>query len=128
MGKASNRPACYHPIWKNAPWCAVCAVCAVVWGVTTMTKPDLFGPWATNLEPAERLARLRSLRALVQLLAGPDHPLCKSLARAEVDPTNAAAHEAWETLMTMPSLRRRRILASLATLTRSTTQQGVSRG
>jgi hypothetical protein len=93
-----------------------------------MDRPDQFGPWATNLEPAERLARLRSLRALVQLLVGPDHPLCEALARAEVDPSDAAAIEAWEKLMTMPSLRRRRILASLATLTRSTTQQGVKLG
>ncbi|GEO42144.1 hypothetical protein SAE02_62920 [Skermanella aerolata] len=93
-----------------------------------MDRPDQFGPWMQGLDPAERLARLRSLRALVQLLAGPDHPLCEALAQAEVDPTDAAAIEAWEALMTMPTLRRRRILASLATLTRSTTRQGVSCG
>lgn len=93
-----------------------------------MTAPDAFGPWVQGLDPAERLARLRSLRALVQLLAGPDHPLCEALARAEVDPSEEAAMAAWEALTAMPSLRRRRILASLATLTRLTTRQGVSRG
>lgn len=91
-------------------------------------QPDRFGPWAANLDPAERLARLRSLRALVQIFAGPQSPLAQALARAEVDQSDEAAMAAWEALMTMPSLRRRRILASLATLTRSTTRQGVSRG
>jgi hypothetical protein len=82
-------------------------------------RPDEIGPWVNGLDPAERLARLRSLRALVQLLAGPDHPLVVALARAEVDPSDEAALEAWEALMTMPSFKRRRILGSLAMLTRT---------
>lgn len=81
-------------------------------------RPDPFGPWAPDLEPAERLARYRSLRALCQIFAGPDHPLVLVLARAEADPSDEAAAQAWEALMTLPTIRRRRILASLATLTR----------
>jgi hypothetical protein len=82
-------------------------------------RPDQFGPWVPDLDPAERLARIRGLRALVQIFGGPDHPLGEALARAEVDPSDEAAIAAWDALMTMPSLKRRRILASLATLTRS---------
>jgi hypothetical protein len=81
-------------------------------------RPDQFGPWVEGLDPAERLARLRSLRALVQAFAGPDHPLALALARAEADPSDEAAMAAWEALMTLPTIRRRRILASMATLTR----------
>jgi hypothetical protein len=81
-------------------------------------RPDSFGPWAEGLDPAERLARYRSLRALCQIFAGPHHPLVVALARAEADPSDEAARLAWEALMTLPTIRRRRILASLATLTR----------
>src|SRR5690349_18981164 len=69
-----------------------------------------------NVPTRERLARLRSLRALVQLLAGPRHPMTAALALAETDPTDEAALAAWKALETMPSLQRRRILASLGTL------------
>lgn len=82
-------------------------------------RPDAFGPWVPGLDPAERLARLRGLRALVQVFAGPGHPLAEALARAEDDPSDEAALQAWAILSTMPSLRRRRLLASLATLTRT---------
>jgi hypothetical protein len=71
------------------------------------------------LEPAERLARLRSLRALVQIFAGAAHPLVIALAQAEDDPTDAAAVAAWRALETMPALQRRRILASMGTLMRT---------
>jgi len=53
--------------------------------------PDAFGPWAAGLDPAERLARLRSLRALVQVFAGPTHSLVAALAQAEGDPGDEAA-------------------------------------
>ena len=85
----------------------------------TVSRPDAFGPWASGLSDAERLARLRSLRALVQVFYGPNHCLVQALAQAETDPTDAAAQAAWDALMTMPSLRRRRILASLPTLLRT---------
>lgn len=82
-------------------------------------KPDPFGPWADGLDPAEKLARYRGLRALAQVFAGPGHPLVMALARAEVDSSDEAAGLAWEALMTLPTIRRRRILGSLATLIRT---------
>lgn len=83
-------------------------------------RPDPFGPWAVGIDPAERLARYRSLRALVGVFAGPNHPLSIALAQAEADPADeAAALIAWQVLTTMPTVRRRRILASLATLIRT---------
>lgn len=84
-------------------------------------QPDPIRPWVPDLDPAERLARLRSLRALVQVFAGPRHPLVVALARAEADPSDAAALAAWEAMNTLPSLTRRRILGSLATLLRTPT-------
>ena len=53
-------------------------------------------PWVPGISDAERLARYRGLRALVQLLAGPGHPLVLALARAEADPSNEAAALAWK--------------------------------
>lgn len=84
-----------------------------------MSRPDAFGPWVAGLDPAERLARLRGLRALVQVFAGARHPLVLALARAEADPSDAAALAAWESLMSLPARSRRNVLGSLATLTRA---------
>lgn len=81
-----------------------------------MIRPDPIGPWKPDLSPAERLAQWRSLRALVQVFAGAGHPLVKALARAETDPTDAAALAAWETLNTLPTRTRRNVYASLARL------------
>jgi hypothetical protein len=85
-----------------------------------MSRPDRIGPWADDLPPAERLARFRSLRALCQLFCGPDHRLVSALRRAEDDPGDAAAAEAWAELMGLPSIRRRRILANMGELLRTT--------
>lgn len=69
---------------------------------------DHFGPWRPDLEPGERLARTRSLRAIVRLLAGPRGiVLADRLRQAETDD---AALDALE------PVDRRRILASYATL------------
>ena len=87
------------------------------------TDPDRIGPWADNLAPDERKARLRSLRALCQLFCGPDHRLVSALRRAEDDPGDAAAGEAWAELMGLPSIRRRRILANMGE-TVTTTHEG----
>jgi hypothetical protein len=83
-----------------------------------MDRPDAIGPWLPGIDPAERLARLRSLRALVGVFA-PGHLLVMALARAEVDPSDEVAQAAWDALMTVPSLKRRRILASMGTLLRT---------
>ena len=78
--------------------------------------PEPWGPWAPDLDAAERLARFRSLRTLVQVFAGPDHALVAALANAEIDP--AAANAAWEALSTTPSLTRRRVLSTFAAIHR----------
>lgn len=85
-----------------------------------MSRPDAFGPWAADLDPAERIARMRSLRALCQIFCGARHPLVEALARAEVDPGDRAALEAWEALERIPARSRRNVLASLAQLMKQT--------
>lgn len=76
-----------------------------------------YGPWATGLDHAERLARLRSMRAIVRLSTGPrgDH-LAELLHRAERDPR--ALEPALVELDSLDPLDRRRILASFAALAR----------
>jgi hypothetical protein len=85
-----------------------------------VSRPDAIGPWVPDLPPDERLARYRSLRALIQIFCGSHHPLVMALARAESDPTDAAARAAWALLMEMPARPRRHVLASFATLLRNT--------
>jgi len=80
-----------------------------------MVDRETWGPWAPNIPPAERVARFRALRALVRVLTGPG-PLVVALARAETDP--AAADEAAALLSRLPSLSRRRVLATYAALSR----------
>lgn len=76
-----------------------------------------FGPWALELDPAERLARLRSFRALARVLAGPRAgDLVALLAQAETDP--AALVSAADALDRLPSVDMRRIVGSYAGLTR----------
>jgi hypothetical protein len=49
-----------------------------------MTNIDAWGPWASGLNSCERTARLRSLRSLLHILAGPRSRLaCAFLALAE---------------------------------------------
>lgn len=72
-----------------------------------------WGPFLSDLDPIERKARLRSLRALVKVLTGPRGEACRyALLLAEIDQdedTLAAASAAFEKL---PALDRRRILSS----------------
>lgn len=76
-----------------------------------------WGPFADNLDDAERRARLRSLRALAAVYAGPRAlTLCQQLARAEADPV--ALESALDALDRLASLDRRRILSSFASLHR----------
>jgi hypothetical protein len=82
-----------------------------------MSRPDAIGPWATGISDAERLARLRSLRALVGIFTGArhPHPLVDALRRAESgDP--AAMQEAWELLERVPARSRRNVWCSFAEL------------
>ncbi|MDA8231695.1 MAG: hypothetical protein M0006_10185 [Magnetospirillum sp.] len=82
-----------------------------------MTSTPTFGPWAPTLDPAERLARCRSLRALVRVLAGPrGRELAAALRQAEADP--AALDLAAHLLDRLPTVPRRHILAAYVALDR----------
>lgn len=82
-----------------------------------MIRPaDAWGPFAPNIDPAEQRARLRSLRALAKVYAGPRAAdACRLLAQAETDP--AALEPASEALGRLAPIDRRQILASFARLT-----------
>jgi hypothetical protein len=73
-----------------------------------------FGPWARDIDPAERLARLRSMRALALVHCRHEIDFLKSLQRAETDAT--ALPVALEQLDRLPALRRRHLLATYAQL------------
>lgn len=76
-----------------------------------------FGPWRPDIEPAERLARLRSLRAITRLHLGPrGTAFAEALRRAETDPDQLEA--ALRQLDALASLDRRTVLASFAALHR----------
>jgi len=80
----------------------------------TTTAPT-FGPWESAITAAERLARLRSMRALVRVLVGPKgSDLAAALRQAEHD--LAALDQAADLLDRLPSLPRRHVLASYAAL------------
>jgi hypothetical protein len=73
-----------------------------------------FGPWAVGIDPAERLARLRSLRALALVHCRLETNFINTLWRAETDDTALPA--AFDQLQRLPALRRRHLLASYCTL------------
>jgi hypothetical protein len=52
----------------------------------TRLNPDRFGPWAADLSPIERAARLRCLRTLARLLAPHETELLTALQKAETEP------------------------------------------
>ena len=80
---------------------------------------DQWGPFAPALTPAERMARLRSLRAIVRLLLGPRaRDLANLLREAEADDTLLGA--ALLMIDTLPSRDRRNILASYGAMERAT--------
>lgn len=74
---------------------------------------DWWGPWRPDIEPPERLARLRSLRVVVRLLCGPrGADLERHLRDAETD--RPALLRALDALDRLAPLDRRRVLASYA--------------
>lgn len=75
-----------------------------------------WGPFKHDLDPAERLASMRCLRALCRLLVHPDHSIHVLLTHAERDP--AAMPVAAAAFDALPSLPRRRVLATFAALHR----------
>lgn len=78
---------------------------------------DRWGPFADDIDPAERLARLRSLRAIAHLCLGPrGAAVVDALHRSERDPDHLPA--ALRTLDALAPLDRRQVLASFARLHR----------
>ncbi len=79
----------------------------------TLPRPaDRFGPWTPGIDPAERLARLRSMAALAKALAGPAAaPLIEELHRAEQG-EDGADEAALAALDRLPPRIRRNLLSS----------------
>jgi hypothetical protein len=81
-----------------------------------MTRPtSLFGPWSPNVDPVERTAQFRSLAALAAVSVGSGHPLVAELRAAETD--RNAAERALALLDALPSLTRRRLIATFGAIT-----------
>lgn len=82
-----------------------------------MTNMDRWGPFSAGITDCERTARLRSLRAIVRLLLGPrGDVLATAVQCAEEGAVSLdALHRA---LSRLPSLDRRRVLASYAAVTK----------
>jgi len=98
-------------VWWGSPHLAV-------WVGEAMIAPaDRWGPFADSIEPGERLARLRTLRAITHLQLGRrgEH-LASLLRRAEADPDALAP--AVSALNRLAALDRRHVLASFASLHR----------
>lgn len=82
-----------------------------------MKPSDHFGPWKPGLDPCERRAQLRGLRAIARLYLGPrGTDLCDALACAEHDA--GALERALVALDRLASLDRRKVLASFAGIMR----------
>jgi hypothetical protein len=73
-----------------------------------------FGPWASDIPETERHARLRELRALAHVLAGPRHPFTTALRSAIGDPS--AVDRASKALADLPTRTMRRLLSTYAAL------------
>ena len=80
-------------------------------------RADHWGPFCPDIDPAERLARLRSLRAIARLTTGPrGESLCEALRLAERDAARLPA--ALDALDRLAPIDRRQVLASFAALHR----------
>ncbi len=72
-----------------------------------------YGLWSDTTDPCERVARLRSLRTLVRVFAGPAGTTAEAaLAAAEIDP--AMVGTAVDALDRLPALTLRRVLSTYA--------------
>lgn len=84
---------------------------------TAIAPADRWGPFAEGIDPAERLARLRSLRAIAHLCLGPrGDAFVGALHQSERDPDHMPA--ALRALDALAPLDRRQVLASFARLHR----------
>jgi hypothetical protein len=73
-----------------------------------------WGLFTAGIDPAERLARLRSLRAMAILMCRPHGSFIDALKHAEVDAD--ALTKAQSAFEQVPALARRHLLASYANL------------
>jgi hypothetical protein len=79
---------------------------------------DRWGPFTDGIDPAERTARCRCLRAVVHLTTGPrGETATRLLHAAEHDP--AALTDAARALNTMDAIDKRHVWASYARLART---------
>jgi hypothetical protein len=81
----------------------------------------MFGAWNPQISPAERLARLRALRALAHVFAHRHPDFATALLAAERGDDDAL-RRAQELLDRLPALNRRRLLASYAAQARFTSR------
>lgn len=73
------------------------------------SESSQFGPWIDALSDRERIARLRSLRAIALIFARKKPSLVSALRRAETD--FSALREARQIFESLPTLQRRRIMS-----------------
>jgi hypothetical protein len=83
---------------------------------TSRSPAGLFGPFRPDVDRVERVAGLRALAAFSAVFAGSDHVVVDLLRRAETDA--GALDQALTELDRLPSLWRRRVIASYARLMR----------
>jgi hypothetical protein len=79
-------------------------------------KTPAWGPWSAGCRGhLERVAQLRTLRAIAHLQLGPDHPLVGELRASEVDPM--AFTRSQEMVERLPALKLRHLLAAFSAIT-----------
>jgi hypothetical protein len=80
-----------------------------------------FGPWHPDIDAPERLARLRSMRALAGVFCHHHPQFAEALRAAETD--QAELERALQLLDELPALNRRRLLASYGAMTKTAASQ-----
>ena len=101
----------FSPSSAPAPWRSLGDVLAGI------PAGDQWGPFSPDITDAERLARLRSLRALALAHCGPHGDVLRvALRAAETEPEALAI--ALEAINGLPAVPRRHLLASYAVLDR----------
>ena len=79
-----------------------------------LERASPFGPWALDIDPAERRCRWRVLASLSIVFAGPDSELAREARAAKDD--DSAAERAWRALLAMAPIPRRRLLSVWAAM------------
>jgi hypothetical protein len=74
-----------------------------------------YGPWSSTCGHEERCRQLRCMAAIAYMLLGPAHPLWRACRAGEADAM--AFLEAQDLVEALPSLHRRRLLATHMAIT-----------